>query len=93
MFPFKASEKYIRTVRDAIGNEHFVNLLNLYQGSALSIIIDTTGSMVDEIATVKETAKLIVERSHPQQYIFVPFADPGKALYPGYETPNCTLSS
>lgn len=64
-------------LRDAIGTEHFTNLLNLYQGSALSIVIDTTGSMQDEINTVKEEAKLIVQKSHPELYVFVPYGDPG----------------
>lgn len=66
-------------MRDAIGNDHFTSLLNLYQGSALSIIIDTTGSMDDEIEAVKESARLIVESSHPEQYIFVPFGDPSES--------------
>ncbi|MPC19373.1 von Willebrand factor A domain-containing protein 7 [Portunus trituberculatus] len=71
-----ASEHYIGVLRDAIGTDHFTNLLNLYQGSALSIVIDTTGSMQDEIDTVKEEAKLIVQKSHPELYIFVPYGDP-----------------
>ncbi|XP_063870584.1 uncharacterized protein LOC135105875 isoform X2 [Scylla paramamosain] len=71
-----ASEYYIGVLRDAIGTEHFTSLLNLYQGSALSIVIDTTGSMQDEINTVKEEATLIVQKSHPELYVFVPYGDP-----------------
>ncbi|KAG0711995.1 von Willebrand factor A domain-containing protein 7 [Chionoecetes opilio] len=72
-----ASEHYIGVLRDAIGNDHFVSLLNLFQGSALSIVIDTTGSMGGELITVKEEARLIVENSHPEMYVFVPYGDPG----------------
>ena len=78
VFPPKASEHYVGVLRDAIGNDHFVNLLNLYQGSALSIVIDITASMSEELNTVKEEAKLIVMNSHPELFVFVPYGDPGK---------------
>lgn len=72
----QASEYYLAQLREAIGNEHFHNLLDLYPGSALSIIIDTTGSMTYEIEAVKEKSREIVEKSHPDYYVLVPYADP-----------------
>ncbi|XP_063870578.1 uncharacterized protein LOC135105872 [Scylla paramamosain] len=81
-----ASELYLSHLRDSIGDEHFHNLLDLYPGSALSIIIDTTGSMTYEIAAVKEQSRLIVEKTHPELYVLVPYADPGYG--PVTETSN-----
>lgn len=72
----KASEHYLAQLRDTIGDEHFHNLLDLYPGSALSIIIDTTGSMAYEIAAVKEKSREIVEKTHPDFYVLVPYGDP-----------------
>lgn len=73
----QASEHYLSQLQDAIGDDHFHNLLDLYPGSALSIIIDTTGSMAYEISAVKEKSKEIVEKTHPDFYVLVPYADPG----------------
>ncbi|XP_071539179.1 uncharacterized protein [Panulirus ornatus] len=73
----KASELYLAHLRDAVGDEHFRHLLDLYPGSALSIIIDTTGSMTYELDAVKAEARLIVEKTHPELYILVPYGDPG----------------
>ena len=78
---FQASEVYLAHLRDSIGDEHFHNLLDLYPGSALSIIIDTTGSMTYEIAAVKAQSRLIVEKTHPELYILVPYADPSKKCW------------
>ncbi|XP_076041572.1 uncharacterized protein LOC143025573 [Oratosquilla oratoria] len=72
----KASEFYISYIRDAIGDNHFRHLLDLYHGSALSIVIDTTGSMTKEINAVKEESRLIVENSATEVYVLVPYNDP-----------------
>lgn len=74
----QASEHYLTQLREAIGDEHFHNLLDLYPGSALSIIIDTTGSMAFEIAAVKEKSREIVEKTHPDFYVLVPYGDPSE---------------
>ncbi|XP_071539177.1 uncharacterized protein [Panulirus ornatus] len=84
----KASESYISTLRDAVGDDHFLNLLDLYRGSALSIVIDKTLSMAQEINAVKEEAKLIVEKTHPELFVFVPFGDPN--FGPVTKTTNAT---
>ncbi|KAK7079818.1 hypothetical protein SK128_002467, partial [Halocaridina rubra] len=71
-----ASEYYLSILRDAIGDENFRRLFDLYAGSAMSIMIDTTGSMNGEIRAVKEEATLIVENTRPEMYILTPYKDP-----------------
>ncbi|XP_069161847.1 uncharacterized protein [Procambarus clarkii] len=72
----KASQYYLGYLRNAVGDDQFRRLLDLYQNSALSIVIDTTGSMAFEISAVKTEAQLIVERTDPELYILVPYNDP-----------------
>ncbi|XP_066942227.1 LOW QUALITY PROTEIN: uncharacterized protein [Macrobrachium rosenbergii] len=72
-----ATEYYLSVLREAIGNDYFRHLFDLYPGSALSIMIDTTGSMTQEIKAVKAESKLIVERTHPAFYVLTPYKDPG----------------
>ncbi|XP_064083933.1 LOW QUALITY PROTEIN: uncharacterized protein LOC135199706 [Macrobrachium nipponense] len=71
-----ATEYYLSVLREAIGNDYFRHLFDLYPGSALSIMIDTTGSMTQEIKAVKAESKLIVERTHPAFYVLTPYKDP-----------------
>ena len=72
----QATQHYLNQIRFAIGNERFRFLFDLYRGSALAIVIDTTGSMATEIATVQEQVHLIVETTPAELYILVPYNDP-----------------
>lgn len=50
---------------------------------ALCFVIDTTGSMSDDIAAVRETTSFIIDSKRgtpdePSVYILVPFNDPGE---------------
>ncbi|TOF85467.1 hypothetical protein CGJ15_25910, partial [Vibrio parahaemolyticus] len=45
----QATDYYLKQVLDVIGVDMYRRLFDLYQGSALSICIDTTGSMGDDI--------------------------------------------
>lgn len=65
-------------MRDAIGDQHFLGLLDLYRGSALSIVIDVSASMSQELDAVKAEARLIVENTHPEVYVLLPYGDPGE---------------
>lgn len=60
-------------------------MMGLFKGSskALCFVIDTTSSMKDDIATVKNVTSTIINRdvgtaNEPSLYILVPFNDPGR---------------
>lgn len=72
----QATDYYLKQVLDVIGVDMYRRLFDLYQGSALSICIDTTGSMGDDIDAVQEQVAEIVANSNPELYILVPFNDP-----------------
>lgn len=57
--------------------------MGLSQSSVLCFVIDTTGSMSDDIDEVKRVTSSIVDNktgteTQPSEYILVPFNDPGK---------------
>lgn len=59
--------------------------MGLSQAAALCFVIDTTGSMSDDIAEAKRVSLEIIDRKRgteeePSAYILVPFNDPGAAL-------------
>lgn len=65
-----------------MGEEKFKTLLGLGTGVTLCVVMDTTGSMLDDINAVKQqTQSLVNTRAGtvhlPESFIFVPFADPG----------------
>ncbi len=56
--------------------------MGLSQSSVLCFVIDTTGSMNDDIAEAKRVSFDIIDRKRgtqqePSTYILVPFNDPG----------------
>ncbi|XP_071789658.1 von Willebrand factor A domain-containing protein 7-like [Asterias amurensis] len=64
-----------------IGEQKFRKLLNLDVGTSLAFVIDTTGSMSEEIAAVKEETIDIVNTNRgtcfaASNYVVVPFNDP-----------------
>lgn len=63
-------------VLEAVGNDKYRRLFDLYEGSALSIVIDTTSSMSDEINAVKAQVAEIVASIPTEMYILVPYNDP-----------------
>ena len=62
-----ATERYINHIRSIIGPGHFEQLFNLAKGSALAMI-DTTGSMDDEIQAVKEQVADIIDAAGKAGY-------------------------
>lgn len=72
----QATEHYLDVVLDAVGSDKYRRLFDLYQGSALSIVIDTTSSMTGEINAVKDQVAEIVASIPTELYILVPFNDP-----------------
>ncbi|XP_027213280.2 von Willebrand factor A domain-containing protein 7 [Penaeus vannamei] len=72
----QATDHYLKVILDAVGNEKYRRLFDLYQGSALSIVIDTTQSMGNDIAAVQDQVAQIVNASSPELYILAPYNDP-----------------
>ncbi|KAK7906764.1 hypothetical protein WMY93_015376 [Mugilogobius chulae] len=77
----KATLAVLRDLRDTVGHKLFLNLLSVAQAPALVFVLDTTGSMFEEITAARFRAhSIITQRARsPQQpgtYILVPFHDP-----------------
>ncbi|XP_034450362.1 von Willebrand factor A domain-containing protein 7-like isoform X1 [Hippoglossus hippoglossus] len=77
-----ATLELLEDIRVAVGDKNFLRLMGLSQSSVLCFVIDTTGSMSDDIAEAKRVSFSIIDskRGTPQEpsaYILVPFNDPG----------------
>ena len=69
-----------RNLRDILDETDFDNLWGISGDVSLIFVIDTTGSMGDEIAAAKEIAKAIAAhpRDAPVDFILSPFNDPSR---------------
>ncbi|XP_037375316.1 von Willebrand factor A domain-containing protein 7 [Talpa occidentalis] len=77
-----ASIQALSLLRNRLGDKGFSRLLDITPASGLSFVLDTTGSMGEEINAAKIQARHIVEQRRgspmePSHYILVPFHDPG----------------
>nr|XP_025846253.1 von Willebrand factor A domain-containing protein 7 isoform X1 [Vulpes vulpes] len=81
-----ASIQAFSLLRSRLGDRGFSSLLprllDISPASSLSFVLDTTGSMGEEISAAKIQARHIVEQRRgspmePAHYILVPFHDPG----------------
>ncbi|XP_006215403.1 von Willebrand factor A domain-containing protein 7 isoform X2 [Vicugna pacos] len=77
-----ASIQAFSLLRSRLGDRGFSRLLDITPASSLSFVLDTTGSMGEEINAAKIQARHIVEQRlgspmEPSHYILVPFHDPG----------------
>ncbi|EDL26693.1 DNA segment, Chr 17, human D6S56E 3, isoform CRA_b [Mus musculus] len=77
-----ASIEAFSLLRSRLGDKAFSRLLDITPASSLSFVLDTTGSMGEEINAAKIQARRIVEQRQgspmePVFYILVPFHDPG----------------
>ncbi|KAM5262659.1 von Willebrand factor A domain-containing protein 7 [Ctenodactylus gundi] len=77
-----ASIQALSLVRSRLGDRGFSGLLDITPASSLSFVLDTTGSMGEEINAAKIQARRIVEQRRggpmePVFYVLVPFHDPG----------------
>ncbi|XP_064407947.1 von Willebrand factor A domain-containing protein 7 isoform X2 [Latimeria chalumnae] len=84
-----ASVQVLQELWAAMGDKHFMRLLNMDSSSDLSFVLDTTGSMSEEITAVKERVRSIILNRRgtlrePSHYLLVPFNDPG--FGPVYKT-------
>ncbi|KAM9348879.1 von Willebrand factor A domain-containing protein 7-like [Symphorus nematophorus] len=75
-----ATRELLEDVRGAAGDKPFLQLMGL-SGKALFFVIDTTGSMSDDIAAVRNVTTFLINNrvgteDAPSEYILVPFNDP-----------------
>ncbi|KAM4641217.1 LOW QUALITY PROTEIN: von Willebrand factor A domain-containing protein 7, partial [Discoglossus pictus] len=85
----EASIKFLNDLRKEIPDGEILRLIGACGSSALSFVIDTTGSMGEEITTARrQSLHIIQSREHtplcPDDYILVPFHDP--TFGPVYKT-------
>lgn len=71
-------ENVFKKLRDVLNEDQFESLLGITGDVSLIFVIDTSGSMGDEIEAAKKIAKAIAahRRDAPVQYILAPFSDP-----------------
>ncbi|XP_034461474.1 von Willebrand factor A domain-containing protein 7-like [Hippoglossus hippoglossus] len=76
-----ATRQVLEDIRRAAGDATFLQLMGINKGKALCFVIDTTGSMRDDIAAVRTVTSAIINsrvgtEDEPSAYILVPFNDP-----------------
>ncbi|XP_073335819.1 LOW QUALITY PROTEIN: von Willebrand factor A domain-containing protein 7-like [Pagrus major] len=76
-----ATSELLEDIRGAAGDKTFLQMMGI-SGKALCFVIDTTGSMSNDIATVRTVTSSIINskvgtEDEPSVYILVPFSDPG----------------
>ncbi|XP_063287457.1 von Willebrand factor A domain-containing protein 7 [Pelobates fuscus] len=85
----EASINFLSELKIDITDKEMLRLLGVSSFPALSFVVDTTGSMGEEITAVRRQAHNIIYRQNmlpPDHFILVPFHDPG--FGPLLETSN-----
>ncbi|KAM8952752.1 von Willebrand factor A domain-containing protein 7 [Pelodytes ibericus] len=85
----QATIKFLSELRRDITDREMLRLLGVSYFPTLSFVLDTTGSMGEEITAVRIQARRIIERQRllpPDYYILVPFNDP--EFGPVFKTSN-----
>ncbi|XP_072534535.1 von Willebrand factor A domain-containing protein 7-like [Salminus brasiliensis] len=77
----EASFELLENILGAVGNKDYLRLMGITRSVVLCFVIDTTGSMADDIAEAKRVAHNIIDekkgtQDEPSEYILVPFNDP-----------------
>ncbi|XP_069799856.1 von Willebrand factor A domain-containing protein 7 isoform X2 [Dendropsophus ebraccatus] len=85
----KASIKFLNELRAEVADRDMMRLLGVSAFPALSFVLDTTGSMGEEITSARLQSRSIIQRQRktllePDYYILVPFNDP--SFGPVYKT-------
>ncbi|XP_071389668.1 von Willebrand factor A domain-containing protein 7-like [Centroberyx affinis] len=85
----EATLSVLRDLRDTVGHTSFLKLFSVKQAPALVFVMDTTGSMFEEITAARLRAFSIIQSrantpEQPGTFLLVPFHDPG--VGPVYET-------
>ncbi|XP_029009131.1 von Willebrand factor A domain-containing protein 7 [Betta splendens] len=77
----EASLQLLQDIRLAAGDNDFLRMLGIARSAVLCFVIDTTGSMSDDINQAREVVYEIIDtkkgtQDEPSEYILVPFNDP-----------------
>ncbi|KAG9275573.1 von Willebrand factor A domain-containing protein 7-like [Astyanax mexicanus] len=77
----QASVELLDNIVAAVGNQEYLRFMGITRSVILCFVIDTTGSMADDIAEAKRVAHNIIDSKkgtpdEPSEYILVPFNDP-----------------
>ncbi|XP_073670359.1 von Willebrand factor A domain-containing protein 7-like [Paramisgurnus dabryanus] len=77
----RATMELLEDIRLAKGNQAFLQLVGMNMTSVLAFVIDTTGSMSDDIEEAKRVSFNIIDSriasaEKPSEFILVPFNDP-----------------
>ncbi|CAL8356850.1 unnamed protein product [Boreogadus saida] len=77
----RASLQLLEDIRGAAGDRDFLRLMGIDRSAVVCFVIDTTGSMANEIAEAKDVVYKIIDskkgtQDEPSEYILVPFNDP-----------------
>ncbi|XP_060901829.1 von Willebrand factor A domain-containing protein 7 isoform X2 [Labrus mixtus] len=85
----EATLSVLRDLRDTVGHNTFLRLFSVKQVPALVFVMDTTGSMFEEITAARLRVHSIIQSrtrstEHPGTFLLVPFHDPG--FGPVFET-------
>ncbi|XP_030594425.1 von Willebrand factor A domain-containing protein 7-like [Archocentrus centrarchus] len=76
-----ATLQLLEDVRLAVGDDDFLRMMGIARSSVVCFVIDTTGSMSDDIEEARSVAYEIIDsykgtQDEPSEYILVPFNDP-----------------
>ncbi|KAM9314784.1 von Willebrand factor A domain-containing protein 7-like [Pholidichthys leucotaenia] len=89
-----ATLSLLQDIRFAIGDSTFLRMLGIARSSVVVFVIDTTGSMSDDIEEARSVVYDIIDskkgtQDEPSEYILVPFNDP--AFGPVIRTTNADV--
>ncbi|XP_031675174.1 von Willebrand factor A domain-containing protein 7-like isoform X1 [Oncorhynchus kisutch] len=76
-----ATLRLLDDIRGAAGDNDYLRFMGIARSSVVAFVIDTTGSMRDDILEAKSVVNEIIDsrkgtQDEPSQYILVPFNDP-----------------
>ncbi|XP_047463493.1 von Willebrand factor A domain-containing protein 7-like [Mugil cephalus] len=76
-----ATTELLEDIRGAAGDKPFLQMMGISKGKPLCFVVDTTGSMSDDIDAVRTVTSSIINskvgtEDEPSIYILVPFNDP-----------------
>jgi subtilisin-like proprotein convertase family protein len=93
----RATQEYLVEIRDLIGNVQMRQLLGGGGFARIGFVVDTTGSMGFEIASVRQQILSIIQTrlslGIPTQYFLFPFNDPGFGTITMTTDPNVMTSA
>ncbi|KAF1395599.1 hypothetical protein PFLUV_G00013220 [Perca fluviatilis] len=77
----EASLQLLQDIRLTAGDNEFLRMMGIARSSVVCFVIDTTGSMSDDIAEARAIVNEIIDskkgtQDEPSEYILVPFNDP-----------------